>query len=1140
MAKNKVYIDVVVDDKGTTKRVAVNAKKLGLALEETGKSARTADKNAKGLAGTASAGAKNFSKMAQGITGGIVPAYAAFAAQIFALTAAFNFIKRAADLENLRKSQIAYSQSTGAAVNSITTRLQQASQGMLGFQEAAQSAAIGAAKGFSSSQLEKLAEGSVKLSNRLGRSYEDTYDRLVRGISKAEPELLDELGITLRLETATRKYADALGVNVKTLTEAQRSQAVYNEAVEQMNRQTVGATSDANVFQALLKTFEEIQQTITSKLLPLFSSLASFINKNADAAAVAFTALGALILVNITGLTQGIKGALASIFTFAGSSVGLVGKTASLTGKLIGKALDPVIKEIKEAEDKLLKAAKDSASKAQSAAKTLVSTGAKSTTLQKIAKGVEVTPQALGKLKKDLARVKQEIKETGETASEAFAGATVDGIEQVEKELKNLGRTSLTTGQKIKKGMAVVGVGAVKLLRGSVTLASIALKELGTGAKIAGGAINKAMGLAMKGTFLLAGIQAAYELFLKLSEAPYTFLTNIEAVAKKIIKVFEAIINFVLSGANKLLEALGLEIRIPKADLQFLVDNMENYSDKALEVLGTSREQLKVREDENKQVKEQIALQEEINEKFKQRIDLVRALANDFENATLETFEQKATFVSGIDIQEQLRAYTELKERVEKEVAAGGAVRTSVPGNLGYAGLAGITESEDLKKYREDLALTEDNIRRALAIFPKLQQDILKELGGVSLEDAFADPELFPKLVADYEKKGQVISGAYLSGLSGIRQGLPQLMTDLRGGSIDTAARSLSDMLNKLVKPADASAKKIEELSTATKELNEALGVDATVLLATLQELQKIENAAQDALNKIAVKELSNRQLPGAVGRQAGLDTAAQRAMQELVLAQTALSAYQEANSKEGGLIETDREAYDDQIRKLQQTINLAEESKRIADRNLTEIGQLGNAVGNSLASSMQSAFDGLIQGTMTAKEAFGNMAKSMLQSIAKVIAELLTAKLIMAAFGAGGLFPGVGSFLGLGARTGGIFEQDPSMRYGGVAEKVQAYAGGGIAKGRQAGYPAILHGTEAVVPLPNGKEIPVQMTKGSGQTNNVVVNVSVDSNGNAQQNQSPSSQQGAGLGKAIAMAVQKELQNQKRSGGILNPYGAA
>jgi hypothetical protein len=65
-------------------------------------------------------------------------------------------------------------------------------------------------------------------------------------------------------------------------------------------------------------------------------------------------------------------------------------------------------------------------------------------------------------------------------------------------------------------------------------------------------------------------------------------------------------------------------------------------------------------------------------------------------------------------------------------------------------------------------------------------------------------------------------------------------------------------------------------------------------------------------------------------------------------------------------------------------------------------------------------------------------------------------------------------------------------------------------------------------------------MRKGSGQTNNVTVNVNVDSNGNAQQNTSATQQQGANLGKAISLAVQKELQNQKRSGGILNPYGVA
>ena len=66
-------------------------------------------------------------------------------------------------------------------------------------------------------------------------------------------------------------------------------------------------------------------------------------------------------------------------------------------------------------------------------------------------------------------------------------------------------------------------------------------------------------------------------------------------------------------------------------------------------------------------------------------------------------------------------------------------------------------------------------------------------------------------------------------------------------------------------------------------------------------------------------------------------------------------------------------------------------------------------------------------------------------------------------------------------------------------------------------------------------------MKNGSAQNNNVVVNVSVDSQGRGQTSTESQSGTDAGnLGNAIAKAVQQELQNQKRSGGILNPYGVA
>ena len=162
MAKNKIEIDVKVDDKGTTKKVALESKKASEALGKTGKSARTADRNLKGAAQASANSTKNFSKMAQGISGGLVPAYAALAAQIFALTAAFNFLKRAADFENLRQSQLEFAASTGTGLRTITFTIKQAVYFMLGCYFSAHFSAIGGAKGFSSGQLTKLAEVSFE------------------------------------------------------------------------------------------------------------------------------------------------------------------------------------------------------------------------------------------------------------------------------------------------------------------------------------------------------------------------------------------------------------------------------------------------------------------------------------------------------------------------------------------------------------------------------------------------------------------------------------------------------------------------------------------------------------------------------------------------------------------------------------------------------------------------------------------------------------------------------------------------------------------------------------------------------------------------------------------------------------------
>ena len=52
-------------------------------------------------------------------------------------------------------------------------------------------------------------------------------------------------------------------------------------------------------------------------------------------------------------------------------------------------------------------------------------------------------------------------------------------------------------------------------------------------------------------------------------------------------------------------------------------------------------------------------------------------------------------------------------------------------------------------------------------------------------------------------------------------------------------------------------------------------------------------------------------------------------------------------------------------------------------------------------------------------------------------------------------------------------------------------FSQGGIASGPSSGYPAMLHGTEAIVPLPNGRSIPVEMSGGGGHSFNMTFNLS-------------------------------------------------
>ena len=126
-------------------------------------------------------------------------------------------------------------------------------------------------------------------------------------------------------------------------------------------------------------------------------------------------------------------------------------------------------------------------------------------------------------------------------------------------------------------------------------------------------------------------------------------------------------------------------------------------------------------------------------------------------------------------------------------------------------------------------------------------------------------------------------------------------------------------------------------------------------------------------------------------------------------------------------------------------------------------------------------------------------------------------------AFGEGGGFMKIMSsfFLGPAGRDGGIMS----------APGYRSYAGGGVARGPNSGYGAVLHGTEAVVPLPNGRSIPVDIGKGKMSNNNTNITVNISDSGVSN---NVDSDGGKELANVINMAVQERLEKEMRPGGIL------
>lgn len=540
---NEIKISIRVDDDGSLQIVGNEAKAAASELDnvskstdKTAKSSGTLNRNLKGTAAMTSNGTKQFSKMSQGMTGGLVPAYAILASNIFAVSAAFNFLKRAADVQILEKSQVQFAQNSGVALKSITQRLREASDGMLGFQEAGQAAAIGLAKGFSPSQLEDLAEGAKKASTALGRDFADSFDRLVRGASKAEPELLDELGITLRLEEATQKYADAIGKNRDELNTYQRSQAVLIETQRQLNKNFGDFEAATNPFVKLSKTFEDLIKSVTQFFMPAFTALAEIINRSAIAAVAVFAAIGITVIKAINPM-EGFRKRIKQMNE--DGARGYLEQQAALEDYI--RTLKKAAAVASNAKAKGTKGVKDDAS-------AMVASGSTNKTLKKVAGGGKLSGLDKNNINKALKSAEMQYKTHGKVVTGMFAGQDIKRVRSFGKHMKMMESKAGGTFKRITSAGKVMTMSLTVLYKGMGVAGRAAFNMIGRAADKLGKKIGKLIGIA-------SGVGIA----IMIAEMVMQIVGNLFSISLAFAKMLDAMLNAAAPFINDMVRSfLGM------------------------------------------------------------------------------------------------------------------------------------------------------------------------------------------------------------------------------------------------------------------------------------------------------------------------------------------------------------------------------------------------------------------------------------------------------------------------------------------------------------------------------------------------------------------------------------------------------
>ncbi len=257
---NNYYINVT--DKGTLAKVSGNAKDLQKSLNGVTTSAEKANRAITTGGAAADSAGRSFSKLSKSLDGSIVQVYAGFAANVFALSVAFEQLRKAAQVQQVVAGLEYLGARSGIALNATSKALREVTNNALSTEQALRSTAQLAAAGFSTDTIEQVGQAAANASIALGRNLPDSIDRLTKGITKLEPELLDELGIMTKLTEATNIYALANNKSALSLSSVEKRIAFSNAVLAEAEAKFGGvaeAAGNTQSYEKLAASLEDLK-----------------------------------------------------------------------------------------------------------------------------------------------------------------------------------------------------------------------------------------------------------------------------------------------------------------------------------------------------------------------------------------------------------------------------------------------------------------------------------------------------------------------------------------------------------------------------------------------------------------------------------------------------------------------------------------------------------------------------------------------------------------------------------------------------------------------------------------------------------------------------------------------------------------